>query len=133
MCYVLHATVHFPPEPQGTSQSKDNWQFMILLFHLMSQRGEFQATAWPSISHAQTNTHLGMQKGTHAHTNHSSNIISLEPQINRRAHNICRWTLTHKWALWIIWVAISQELHDIIHSKQQILTFPIIIHRFNAL
>lgn len=50
-CAMFYMPLLIFPRPAVMSQSKDNWQFMILLFHLMSRRGGFQATAWPRLRH----------------------------------------------------------------------------------
>ena len=83
-CAMFYMPLLIFPRSAVTSQSKDNWQFMTLLFHLMSRRGGFQATAWPRLRHMHTHTH--------SHTSHHSfNIISLRPQIDLMVQCQFRW------------------------------------------
>lgn len=76
-CAMFYMPLLIFPRSTLTSQSKDNWQFMTPLFHLMSQRGGFQATAWPWPRHTRVCvcvcSHICSCK--HTHTRHSFNIL----------------------------------------------------------
>lgn len=89
-CAMFYMPLLIFPRPAITSQSKDNWQFMILLFHLMSQRGGFQATAWPRLRH----TCICALKRTHtyAHTHNSNSCNIIRPQIDLMGQCQFRWT-----------------------------------------
>lgn len=91
-CAMFYMPLLIFPRPAVTSQSKDNWQFMILLFHLMSQRGGFQATAWPRLRRTRVCAH------THTHNSHSFNIIRLRPQTDLMVQCQFRWTPANQWA-----------------------------------
>lgn len=69
-CAMFYMPLLIFPRSTLTSRSKDNWQFMTPLFHLMSQRGGFQATAWPWPRHT------SVRVLTYAHANtHTPDIL----------------------------------------------------------
>lgn len=73
-CAMFYMPPLIFPRRAVTSPSKDNWQFMILLFHLMSQWRGFQATAWPRVK---THMHMCAHIHSHGRNHHSFNIIRL--------------------------------------------------------
>lgn len=70
-CAVFYMPLLIFSRSTQTSLSKDNWQFMTPLFHLMSRRewGRIQAAAWLGSRH----THTPCK---------SSNILRLRPQLH---------------------------------------------------
>lgn len=74
-CAVFYMPLLIFSRSTLTSLSKDNWQFMTPLFHLMSRRG--WVGVYSSSSMARVETH------THTHTpRESSNILRLRPQLH---------------------------------------------------
>lgn len=96
-CAMFYMPLLIFPRPAVTSQSKDNWQFMILPFHLMSRRGGFQATAWPRPRNAHC-VHARAQTHMRTHNSHSFNIIRLRPQIDLMVESQFRWVPANQWA-----------------------------------
>jgi len=94
-CAVFYMPLLIFPRPAGASQSKDNWQFMILLFHLMSLGGRVSSH---SMAQAKMHTYLSMHSCTHACNSHSSNIIRLTPLIDIMAQCHFRFMPVHQWA-----------------------------------
>lgn len=86
-CAMFYMPPLIFPRRAVTSPSKDNWQFMILVFHLMSQWRGFQATVWPRVRRTCAHAHMHSLARNH----HSSNIIRLRPQIDIMVRCHFRW------------------------------------------